>query len=369
MNTNQKGALPDKTIEEMLRAHMIYNILNLAQIQPASLDLTISDEVYEVGGSILPKSNERVKDLLGVLRNKKFDFSNPLEINKTYLICLNESLALFEDIYGYANPKSSTGRVDLHVRMLSDGFSRYDGCKKGYKGALWIVVTPKSFRTYLKPGLALNQIRFFNSDTRFDHLQLGIQNAQEPLVWDQETREPVPWEQLSTFDRDGSVILRSDLRTGFVGWVAKQTDTILDLSRTDNDPDVFFEKIDHEGGHIILKKDKFYIMSTYESVRIPPCLASEIAPMDERSGEFRTHYAGFFDPGWGWGQTGEGCGDTATLEVRPYEDVMLRHLDPIARFKFELMAELPKTKYGPANNYAGQVGPQLGKYFRGFGKS
>lgn len=365
MKTSGKGALARQTIVEMIDAGCIKGVTDTGNVQPASLDLSLADEAWLINASVLPRTTDTIRDLLGIFDRKRFNFNQPLGVGECLLVRLQETLDLPDEVYAYANPKSSTGRIDLHVRMLSDRFPRYDGACVGYKGDLWMTIIPKSFPVKLEPGLTLNQMRFLNLDTRFDQLTLELVHRQSPLVWNVETAEPIGWSELSTFDKDGSIILHAGLSTEVVGWVAKDTEEILDLTRRDYDPEKFFEEVVPHNGHVTLEQGRFYIISTWEGVRVPPEIASEIAPIDERSGDFRSHYAGFFDPGWGFGETGEGRGDTATLEVRPFETILLRHLQPIARFKFEMMAHVPDVVYASAgSHYGGQKGPGLSKYFK-----
>ena len=157
-----------------------------------------------------------------------------------------------------------------------------------------------------------------------------------------------------------------DLSADVLGYVGRPTREALDLAKIKHySASRFFKPLKKVGSYVYLKKNEFYILSTSESVRVPPELACEMVPMDERSGEFRSHYAGFIDPGWGWGATGEGQGRPLTLEVRPFEDLIVRHHQPIAKIKFEKMAELPDTVYDALpSNYLKQTGPKLAKQFK-----
>ncbi|MFT5179874.1 MAG: dCTP deaminase [Candidatus Paceibacteria bacterium] len=364
-HSNDRGALAHQNLMQLRDTERIIGIITEDQFQPASLDLTLSSEAYEVPGILLPTKKETVRDVLVSLGNeKKISLDQPLEIGKTYLIRLNQKLKLPSDVYGYSNPKSSTGRVDVHVRLLSDGVPRFDGVSKGYQGEIWISVIPKSFRVIVKEGLSLCQIRLFNADTRLRGFEFEALNKSEKLIWDQHTERPVPSSEVNTYDGDGSVILSLDLGNG-IGFQALTTEDVLDMSMKNHDPENFFKRVCAETNQLHLQNRKFYILSTCEGIRIPPNLASEIAPMDERCGEFRSHYAGFFDPGWGWGNNGEGTGDTATLEVRPFENIIIRHRDPVCRFKFERMIDPPKVTYGNTgvNHYGGQRGARLSKHF------
>ncbi len=224
---------------------------------------------------------------------------------------------------------------------------------------------PKSFRLKLYPGMCLNQMRFFSGDTRFTQFDLEKENRRHQLVWDMKTGYPVPLDMVSSPSRNGTVVLHADLTSKVVGWRAKKTDEIVDLSRYDNDPRLFWEEVYPEKKMLFLKKDEFLILSTKEGIVVPPWLAAEVVAMNERYMEGRTHFAGFFDPGWGWRDEGR-CGDTATMEVRPYENMCMRDGLPLAGFRFEYLTNEPETQYGADSHYAGQTGAGLAKFFAPF---
>ena len=186
------------------------------------------------------------------------------------------------------------------------------------------------------------------------------------LVWSREKGEPYFFKDMRKTDSDGSFILTLDLKTDVIGYQSKESDTVLDMSFVGGyDPEEFFEEISLSQEYLKLKKDKFYILSTKEAVRVPPELSCEMIPVDERSGEFRSHYAGFIDPGWGWGKDGSGVGRPLTLEIRPFEDLILRHGQPVAKIRYEHMADIPETHYDSIDsNYLNQSGPKLSKHFK-----
>jgi dCTP deaminase len=187
------------------------------------------------------------------------------------------------------------------------------------------------------------------------------------LVWAEEEDRPLQYQELLTNDQDGSLILTAMITKGVCGYECiASKEQVLDVQNIHGyESHDFFKTLCAEDGVLRLKRDRFYILSGAERVRIPPHLASEMSPMDERSGDFRSHYAGFLDPGWGWGSDGNAHGRPFTLEVRPFEDLVVRSGQPIAKIKFEKMAELPKIHYDTKpSNYLTQVGPKLGKQFR-----
>jgi len=368
------GALPIQDIFQMMEAGMIKNAQK-ENVNPASLDLSISDEFYRIEGIFQPRAGESVDDLLHTVRFLPHNLRSPLERGFTYIARLKEKFDLPKNVYGYCNPKSSTGRNDIHVRVIANAVPRYDAVTpKGYNGDLWLAIIPRSFSVLLNEGDTLSQVRFFNQDTRFDELGLEIGMERLGLLWDKKGNL-IHYEDLKVSDKDGAPILSIDLEgwrvpgeTGdIVGWECRGLNKIFEFSKRDYVPREFFEPLrKREDGYIHLKQGGFYILSTAECVRVHPELACEMASMDERSGEFRSHYAGFIDPGWGYGANGEGKGRPLTLEVRPFEDLIIRDRQPIAKIKFEHMREIPEVLYDAkgTSHYVTQVGPLLSKHFK-----
>ncbi len=366
MNTHNKGALPAEAIDSLITDGSIKGA-QAVHISPASLDLTLSDEVYLIQGLLLPKVDEKISELLDLMEAVRVDFSTPLKAGQMYLAKLQESLELPSHMYGYCNPKSSTGRLDVHVRVLADGVPRFDSITpKGFAGNLWVAIYPQSFAVKLDVGVPLTQLRLFTADTRFTEVDLE-KAMSDGLVFDRVTGEKLPYTDLVTNDQDGSVVLTALVEEGICGYecIADKNQVIDVKNIAGYAGSEFFKPLTIERGALRLKRDRFYILSAAEAVRIPPTLASEMVPMDERSGDFRSHYAGFLDPGWGYGQDGEGKGRPFTLEVRPFEDLVIRAGQPIAKIKFERMAQVPKFHYDTkVSNYLKQSGPKLGKQFK-----
>ncbi len=365
--TKHKGALPDSMIIKMIDGGFVKGA-NLANVRPSSLDLTVSNEIYDVVGVFQPRPKETVREVLAKISKKKLSLDDPLKQGGMYLVRLNETLSLPENVYAYCNPKSSSGRIDVHVRLLADRVSRYDAITPpGWQGELWLSIMPKTFAIRLSRDYSLNQIRFFNADTRFNELELELALQEQQLLWRAKQKVPFSYRELVIRDGDGASILTLDLSQKIVGYRGLVTKQVIDLSKINYYAwDKFFEPLTiQKADYLNLKRDYFYIFSTSEAVRVPPELACEMAPMDERSGEFRSHYAGFIDPGWGWGRAGEGKGRPLTLELRPFEDLIVRDRQPIAKIKFERMIKLPETVYdaGPSN-YSKQSGPRLAKQFK-----
>lgn len=366
MNEIYCGALPAQTIKKLIQQDCIKGALD-EHVSPASLDLTLSAEMYAIRGLILPKAGETIRDLLPLMEAQPTDIKQPVACGQMYLVRLNETLALPQHVYGYCNPKSSAGRLDMHVRVLADGVPRYDSVTpQGFSGELWVAIATQSFSIQLHIGTPLTQLRLFTGDSQFSELDLQAA-LKDGLVWHPTEDRPLGYSELVTNDKDATVMLTALVEEGVCGYQciadAKQ---VLDVQNIAHYPAAdFFAPLYIEDGVLRLKRDRFYILSAAERVKIPPTLASEMVPMDERNGDFRSHYAGFLDPGWGWGTDGEGKGRPFTLEVRPFEDLVVRAGQPIAKIKFERMIEKPIFHYDTkVSNYLTQSGPKLGKQFR-----
>jgi dCTP deaminase len=282
---------------------------------------------------------------------------------------MNEAFNVPENIYGYCNPKSSTGRHDLHVRIVKDGVARYDTIPSSSGGELWAIIVPRSYPVLLHSGFAVSQVRFFYNDTRFNEHALRREYKHSPLLYSL-AGDVIEYEDLRMKDDDGSILLTLDLSgdTGtIVGYECRGTNSVVDLNVPNGflEPSTHFIPVKKTGDTLLLRKDSFYILSTKEALRVPPHLASEMVDMDSRTGEFRTHYAGFFDPGWGCNTDGSGKGRPITLEVRTFEDILVSDGQPIGKVRFEVMSEIPEVHYDQKNsNYLKQSGPRLAKQFK-----
>jgi dCTP deaminase len=362
---NGKGTLPSQTIIELIRAGFIQNAKE-ENVRPASLDLSISDEIYSVDGIFQPAKGETIRKVLAKINKKKHPINKPLLHDQIYLIRLNEKLELPHSVYGFLNPRSTSGRIDLHVRLIADGVARYDSVDPGFDGELWVFVIPKTFPIKLFEGVSLNQIRFFNLDTRLNPFEVEVAVKNYKLLWYQDKGIAYKYEDITVSDKDGSIVLTLDLDGDNPGYEGVVSDNVVDLSQIGfYDHKKFFKKMEKKDGLAYLKKGAFYLLATHEAVRVPPELACEMIPMDGRSAEFRSHYAGFIDPGWGWGIRAEGKGRPLTLEVRPLEDLIVRHGQPIAKVIFERMTDMPPQSYDTiSSNYTVQSGPMLAKHFK-----
>ena len=334
-----------------------------AQVQPSSLDLTLGGEAYRMPGSVLALPGERVRDLIDTLALEPLDLSKPalLGRNQIFLVRLRESLRLPERMEAYTNSKSSTGRIDLATRVVVDGSPRYDRIPEGFAGELWCELIPRSFDVIVRAGDSLNQAIFFTEREVLSHKALSARHASGALLLDEDG--PVPAERCI---HDGRLVMGADLEAPVVGYVAKRSHKPLDLAGIGRHAaeDFFAPLGQPRSGYLFLERDRFYILATRERVAVPADLACEMVPYDPASGEFRAHYAGFFDPGWGVNEQGL-VGAKAVLEVRPHEDdLILRHGQPICAMAYERLQGPTEELYGHrGNNYAEQDGPRLSKHF------
>jgi dCTP deaminase len=359
-----KGALASQSIEKLIQDGIILNA-NVKNIQPSSLDLTLDDEIYRMKGVFLPHKGEKIRDIIKDGALYQTDFSKPLECNGVYLIKIKESLNLPHELYAYANNKSSSGRLNLQARLIADGVPYFDKINRGTVGELWVVVSPKSFSIKLEPGITINQIRFFGSDTVLSEDEYKDLYLKENLLLID--NQVIPIEQLNfRHDITMSINLQGDL----VGYkCSPNSGKVIDMTKLNHyEPLEFFEPIyRNEKGQLLLKANEFYILSTIESIRVPKNYATEMIAYDPSKGEFRSHYAGFFDPGFGYGVNGEINGTPAVLEVITQDnDFILRHGQPICRMVYEKLSELPSLIYGDKNmgsHYQNQSGPKLSKHF------
>ena len=355
------GVLASQQIETLLDRGAIRSDAPpvAGQVQPASLDLRLGSVAHRVRASFLAGETRSVAERLAEFEMHRVDLGPGAVLEKgcVYVVPLQEHLALPEGLSAVANAKSSTGRLDLLTRTITDGGTEFDRIPAGYRGPLYAEICPRSFSVLVRPGMRLNQIRFREGRALLDDGELEALHAAETLV----SGGPA-------VIRDGlgfSVDLRPE-RGDLVGYRAKPHTGVVDLDRIGHYPAAeFWEEVRSRDGRIILDPDAFYILVSREAVHIPPGYAAEMAPYLAMVGEFRVHYAGFFDPGFGHAPAGGG-GARGVLEVRCHEaPFVLEHGQVVGRLLYERMAETPAQLYGAgiASNYQGQ-GLKLGKHFR-----
>lgn len=328
------------------------------QVQPASLDLRLGPVAYRVRASFLAGKGRSVADRIAEFEMHRMDLAPGAVLEKgcVYVIPLLERLALPPGIAAVANAKSSTGRLDLLTRTITDGGVEFDRIPDGYQGPLYAEVCPRSFSVLVRPGMRLNQIRFRQGQAVLSDAELGRLHAAERLV---------PGEALISDGLGFSVDLHPKAGD-LVGYRAKPHTGLIDLDLVAHYPAAdFWEDLRTTEGRLILDPGAFYILVSREAVTIPPDYAAEMAPYLAMVGEFRVHYAGFFDPGFGYGAAG-GAGSHGVLEVRCHEaPFVLEHGQVVGRLVYERMAGRPEALYGAgiASNYQGQ-GLKLSKHFR-----
>ncbi len=353
------GVLPAQALRAMMGAGQIAAPpLAEGQIQPASLDLRLGDTAWRVRASFLAGKGRRVSDRLAEFGMHSMDLTGGAVLEKgcVYVVPLAEALALPADIHAVANAKSSTGRLDLLTRLITDEGTEFDRVAPGYRGPLYAEICPRSFSILARPGMRLNQIRFRRGRAVLSDAELAALHARETLVCG-----PAHISEGLGF----SVDLRP-VSGDLAGWRARPHTGVIDLDRIGAyDPADFWDPLRTENGCLILDPGAFYILVSRESVHIPPDHAAEMAPYLAMAGEFRVHYAGFFDPGFGHDAAG-GAGARGVLEVRCHEaPFVLEHGQIVGRLVYERMAERPETLYGAgiASHYQGQ-GLKLSKHFR-----
>jgi dCTP deaminase len=356
MSDTTQGVLPDHALHGMIAAGQIAcKGSDADQVQPASLDLRLGSVAYRVRASFLAGHGRPVAERIAEFEMHRMDLTAGAVLEKgcVYVVPLMEGLALPSDVGAVCNAKSSTGRVDCLTRVIADGGTEFDRIPAGYTGPLYAEICPRSFSVKVVPGLRLNQIRFRRGQAVLSDAELAARHAATPLV----DRTPVIDEGL------GFSVDLTPTPAGIVGYRAKPHAGVIDLTRigTHAIPD-FWEEVRSERGRIILDPGAFYILVSREAVTIPPDCAAEMSPYLAMVGEFRVHYAGFFDPGFGHGVPARGV-----LEVRCHEaPFVLEHGQVVGRLVYERMAEQPTRLYGAgiASNYQGQ-GLKLSKHFKG----
>ncbi|WP_432285046.1 2'-deoxycytidine 5'-triphosphate deaminase [Aminobacter sp. BA135] len=358
----QSGILPDQDIAALFASGALKaSPLDADQIQPASLDLRLGAIAYRVRASFLPGPNSLVSAKLDRLKLHEIDLSNGavLETGCVYIVPLLESLALPAEISASANPKSSTGRLDIFTRVMTDRGQEFDKIPAGYTGPLYLEVSPRTFPIVVRKGSRLSQIRFRKGNALLSETELNALHLSDRLV-------AIDPPNIS----GGGIALSIDLAGApgsIVGYRGKHHTGLVDVDKRAAQKVVdFWEPIyNHGAEELVLDPDEFYILVSREAVHVPPLYAAEMTPFDPLVGEFRVHYAGFFDPGFGHSSAG-GTGSRAVLEVRSHEvPFILEHGQVVGRLVYEHMLARPKALYGTdlGSNYQAQ-GLKLSKHFR-----
>ncbi|MBM4124357.1 MAG: 2'-deoxycytidine 5'-triphosphate deaminase [Nitrospira sp.] len=380
----QHGILPYQHIKRLIADRVIQSDAPIEdrQIQPASLDLRLGRKAYRLLSSFLPERSE-IKHRLNVLDFYQSDLvmyevdltgGAILEKGHVYLVPLLEHVALPKTLRARANPKSTTGRLDVFTRVITDLHAGFDEIRPGYHGPLYLEIVPRSFAIKVKTGLSLNQLRLVRGPATLSDTAIRTLHKTTPLLFHNDPvaadGKPVPSRELRT---DRGLFLRVDLQGSdkrhetIVGYRAKKNSHVIDLSKIGHYAALdFWEPIRrHRNDSLLLEPEEFYILASKERISVPAGYAAEMVAYEAACGELRTHYAGFFDPGFGYGQ-GEIHGTQVVLEVRPH-DVPFLIYDGQTFFKvvYEKMLQLPAQVYGSAlgSSYQRQ-GLTLSKHFK-----
>lgn len=355
------GALPCQEIESLVEAGRIGGPepIDPKQIQPASLDLRLGPTAYRVQASFLPGGDATVESKLERVAMARMDLTRPVLFEKgcVYIVPLLEELRLPYDIAGKANPRSTTGRLDIFTRLIADRATEFERVPHGYRGRLYAEVFPRTFSVVLQEGVSLNQLRFVRGTPPPADAHIERLGRRDPLVYD---REGSPLEPRISKGLRISIDLRGEGKGSVVGFKAKTVAPAIEFDRRDAyDPARYWDPVyGDEEGALVLNPGEFYILASRERVSVPPDAAAELVPYDPAMGEFRIHYAGFFDPGFGYGDGEDDVrGAAAVLEVRshgvPY---LLEHGQVVGRLVFERLTARPTRLYGRASgsSYQGQ---------------
>ena len=362
------GILPAKWLRAAVQEDIINSDYRIPEqhYQPASLDLRLGEKAYILQCSFLPYASA-VETKLPELTIGEIDIRDGaiLEKNRPYLIPLLEGLNLPQGIRARTNPKSSTGRLDIFTRVITDYSDRFDDIANGYQGRMYLEVFSRSFTVKVQTRLSLNQIRLFKGDSGCESGELLRVHEHSPIIFPEAGQH----EQWPRINEDNSIGLSINLpdTPHAIGYRARKNSTLLDLSRVNYyHPRDFWEPVfPDRDRRLILEPEEFYLLSSTESVSIPPEFAAEMTAYETSTGELRTHYAGFFDPGFGFGEDGRLGGVQPVLEIRAHDvPFMIGPGQKVCTLTFEHMLEPPQQWYGPkvGSSYQ-EAGRMLSKHF------
>ncbi len=380
--TRKYGILPYQHLKRLIADGVIRarTPIEPRQVQPASLDLRLGPKAYRLLSSFLPEQSEISSRLTSVMDFYQSDLvmyemdltqGAILEKGHVYLVPLLESLHLPPSLRARTNPKSSTGRLDVFTRVITDLNIGFDEIRAGYRGPLYLEVVPRSFAIKVRTGLSLNQIRFMRGTPLLEDAAIRRAHRTTPLLYHNTPgKKPVGQKEIRV---DRGLFLRIDVlgstraQDDVIGYRAKKNSHVIDLAKVGHYAALdFWEPIRrHRHGSLLLEPEEFYILASKERIRVPPGYAAEMVAYEAACGELRTHYAGFFDPGFGYGR-GDLGGTQVVLEVRPH-DVPFLIYDGQTFFKvvYERMLDAPTELYGVSlgSSYQHQ-GLTLSKHFK-----
>ncbi len=354
----RSGVLSSQELRGAIDKGMVSSVAGIeeAQIQPASLDLRLGSRAYRLVSSFLPEQSGVLKKLHTpdeygsdlVMYEMDISEGGILEKGNVYLIPLMEELALTRNVGGKANPKSTTGRLDIFTRVITDCNPRFDEIPKGYKGGLYLEVMPRSFTVRVTRGQSLVQLRLRRGSCVVSDAALTRLNKDARILYD--GRKALGKKDIRVSDGLFMSVDLSGGPDGIVGYKSKRNSHVVDLAKRGyyRIEDFWDPIYKNPKRTLILEPEEFYILASKEKIRIPGTYASEMVPYEAGSGELRTHYAGFFDPGFGYGKKGEVKGTKAVLEVRAHDvPFMIADGQTFCKLFFEKMAETPEKLYGP----------------------
>lgn len=365
--SRQNGILPSQEIRDLLGTGEITASSKIEedQIQPASLDLRLGDVAFRVRASFLPGPGSTVMDRIRDFGMHQIPLVDGavLERGCVYIVPLMESLSLRGRMAGLANPKSSVGRLDIFTRLITDGAVLFDQVPFGYKGPLYVEVAPRTFSVVVRSGTRLNQLRLQRGPRSASDTSLRRLHKTVRLVDTAPGKEDIDRGLAVTVDLAGTPAAVG----GNIGYRARRHTDLIDLGKIDYyDSRDFWQPLHAEAdGTVVLNPGDFYILASKEAVTVPPDHAAEMRPYDTQVGEFRVHYAGFFDPGFGYAAC-EGTGSRAVLEIRSFEvPFVLRDGQLVGRLVYERLTGIPDKLYGPTigSSYQRQ-GLALAKQFK-----
>jgi dCTP deaminase len=344
------GILPSQEITNLITRGNISAspAINPDHIQPASLDLRLGDMAHRVRASFLPGPNSTVEAKIRELRMTRVDLTGAPVFEKdcVYIIPLVEELNLPDNISGKANPKSTTGRLDIFTRLITDYGTEFDRVPAGYKGKLYAEVVSRTFTVAVRAGMRLSQLRFVQGNPVAGDRTIKGLDQEESLVYMDDEDSPVK-ARLHRGLRI-TVNLEGAEEGEIIAYKAKRYAPAIELDRIDYYPTEEFWEVRHQTANknLILEPDDFYILASRERVRVPPEFAAEMVPFDPSDGEFRIHYAGFFDPGFGYGSS-DIKGTRAVLEVRAHEvPFLIEHGQLVGRLNYMPLLSRPNKIYG-----------------------
>ena len=333
--TDSTGVFPCQALEHLIAGGAIHapGGVGADQVQPASVDLRLGRRAWRVRASFLPRPGRAVAARIADVAMHELDLAAGavLERGCVYIAEIQEALDLPAGIGGRANPKSSTGRVDLFVRLLTDGQPAFDNVAPGYSGKMFLEIAPQTFSVLVRAGTRLNQLR--------------LKQGSPPLL--------------------ASTDVGVHLADGVAGFRARRHAGVIDMDVEDAlDPRDFWDPLEPRGRELVLDPGEFYILASKAAIEIPVSQAAEMIPIDPAVGEFRVHYAGFFDPGFGVAEAG-GAGSRGVLEVRSRETpFLLEDGQTVARLVFEPLTERPARLYGHDGSHYQRQGLRLSKHFK-----